>query len=77
MPASPAHWMFSEVVAQPITMGTDYKVLMELARENEIHVRDDMELGTASLCYGPRSAACWPPRLRNPGVKVRQIRSVR
>lgn len=77
MPASPAHWMFSEVVAQPITMGTDYKVLMELARENEIHVRDDIELGTASLCYGPRSAACWPSSLRNPGVKARQMRSVR
>lgn len=55
--------MFSEVVAQPITMSADYKVLMELARENEIHVRDDIELGTASLCYEPKSAAYWPSPL--------------
>lgn len=77
MPDRPAHWMLPEVVAQPITMGTDYKMLMELARENKIHVRDDIELGTASLCYEPRFAACWPPPLRNPGVKARQMQSVR
>ncbi|WP_238147673.1 bifunctional lysylphosphatidylglycerol synthetase/lysine--tRNA ligase LysX [Rothia uropygioeca] len=35
----------SEAVGQPITLDTDFEILMGLAREHEIHVRDDMGPG--------------------------------
>lgn len=35
----------SEAAGQTISMDTDFEVLMNLARENEIHVRDDMGTG--------------------------------
>ncbi|WP_129661463.1 bifunctional lysylphosphatidylglycerol synthetase/lysine--tRNA ligase LysX [Rothia halotolerans] len=35
----------SDAVGRPITLGTDIEVLLELARQHEIHVRDDMGPG--------------------------------
>lgn len=35
----------SEAVGQTITLDTDFELLLQLARENQIHVRDDMGAG--------------------------------